>query len=202
MNILLVDLRFILLCIGICLMANSGLALAQSNKAADLFKSPALAPLIKYLRCEGDTLNQYGESQPPLDLLTQLPEKYLNGEGIPVELWRGTKADLKMFAGFGSLSVWQHYLLQDKQALLNAMTAEGWKFSRVAINSEGEPSSSIINSLIAMHSAVRPIPGQPNRTRTLVVTEAKFGLIPDEIDLNGLTVTCKYSEPDSARGKR
>lgn len=176
--------------------ANScGFALAQTPKRATAFSSPTLAPFIKYLRCEGDVLNQFGESKPPIDVLEVIPKKFRKDERFFQEVWPGTQAEVFMFAGYGAFAVWQIYPVSDKQALLQAMAAAGWKFQREPLRTSSRTKNKVVSAIVATHIAQRPIPGQPSRTSTLKVIEARIGLESDIVDLNGVTVICEYSKP-------
>jgi hypothetical protein len=157
----------------------------------------ALKPLVKYLRCEGDVLNEFGESKPPLGSLGLLiPDKSKEGLAEPVylEVWPGIQAEIKGAAGYGFLALWQRYPLSSKHRLLKTLRADDWQLERSPMSTTQQiQNSTIINEMVGVYRATKPIDNQPGRTRTLTLVEAEVSLTPGELDLNSFSVLCAYS---------
>ncbi len=191
----------------ICVLGLPAFCLAQV-KPISFTKNQMLTlkPLIKYLRCEADVLDEFGRSSPPnLSQLFLILENANLKEKAPfnLEVWPGTLSEIKAEAGYGFFIMLQRYPIASKDILLKAMRADGWQFERSAMpTAQQVQNSTIINEMVAVHSATRPIAGQPGRTRTLTVTEANQSMVPGEIDLDNITVFCRYSPVVKAEGKK
>ncbi len=175
----------------------------------------AQAQLTQYLRCEQDTVNSFGESNPPeatfevLEYLGKLqgkkndanpnPESGVHPVSLPI--WDGIAATVVVAAGYGFFAIQQVYPLSSHDALLKAWAKRGWELKPVpSDNTFPHRAGSIVNAMISAHKAVRPLAGQVGRntarTVELHVVEATAALMEEnQIAFNGLTVTCRYSTP-------
>ena len=160
---------------------------------------PEVRPLLRYLRCEEDRLNSLGEIEQPMEALSYVAHQMKqsrNHDRFPLQVWPGLTAQVEVAAGYGFFSMWQSYPRASKDALLAALAAAGWRLQPGPYQTtRPEEQDSMINALISVHTALRPMGTQAGRTRRLTLIEARVGLALWDIDLNGLTVTCDYGRP-------